>query len=138
MADQTPRSSPFAGLTKQAATQRPQLNLAEVVVRPFSDETVTNQFRCGKAGIDAYIRNKAKKSTRRFEHRVFCAHIGDSKRAIGYYALQIGSDSVAALPGSDKLYLKNYTAFPAVHLSFLGVQEEYRRQGLGAYLLMDA
>ena len=73
------------------------------------------------------------------EHRVFCAHIGDSSLAIGFYALQIGSDSVAELPGAAKdNYLKNYQAFPAVHLSFIGVHEDYRRQGLGSHLLMDA
>jgi ribosomal protein S18 acetylase RimI-like enzyme len=33
--------------------------------------------------------------------------------------------------------LNRYVAFPAVHLSFLGVHEAYRRQGLGQYLLMD-
>jgi GNAT superfamily N-acetyltransferase len=69
---------------------------------------------------------------------VFCAHIGASLEAIGYYALQVGTDSVENLPGADQNYLKNYVAFPAIHLSFLGVHESYRRQGLGSYLLMDA
>ena len=141
MADRTTRSSLFAGLTKKRTVAVPpasRLDLSQIVVRPFDDQTVTNRFSCGKRGIDAFLKNKAKKSTRRMEHRVFCAHIGDSKIAIGFYALQVGTDSVAILPGSEKLYLKSYTAFPAVHLSFLGVQEDYRRQGLGSYLLMDA
>jgi ribosomal protein S18 acetylase RimI-like enzyme len=52
--------------------------------------------------------------------------------------LQIGTDSVAELPNANKdNYLKNYVAFPAIHLSFLAVAEEHRRQGLGEHLLMD-
>ncbi|TSE07565.1 GNAT family N-acetyltransferase [Mesorhizobium intechi] len=72
------------------------------------------------------------------EHRVFCAHLPPSNVCIGYYALQLGSDSVEAFKGKDKTYLgKNYTAFPAVHLSFVGVDEPYQRRGLGQHLLMD-
>jgi GNAT superfamily N-acetyltransferase len=33
--------------------------------------------------------------------------------------------------------LRNYVAFPAVHLAYLGVVEACQRQGLGQYLLMD-
>jgi ribosomal protein S18 acetylase RimI-like enzyme len=34
-------------------------------------------------------------------------------------------------------YLKNYTAFPALNLSFLAVDTQFQRQGLGEYLLID-
>lgn len=34
-------------------------------------------------------------------------------------------------------YTKNYTAFPAVHLAFLGVQKEFQRKGIGTALLSD-
>lgn len=42
------------------------------------------------------------------------------------------------LPDASKdNYLKNYTAFPALNLSFVAVDEVYQRQGLGQHLLMD-
>jgi hypothetical protein len=64
--------------------------------------------------------------------------LGNSENAIGYYALQIGSDSVAELPDANKdNYLKTYTAFPAINLNFLAVDETVQRQHLGEYLLMD-
>lgn len=76
--------------------------------------------------------------TRRHEQRVFCAHVDGSATTIGYYALQLGTDSVDDLPNANKsTYLQNKTAFPAVHLSYLGVDYRYQRQGLGQYLLMD-
>jgi GNAT superfamily N-acetyltransferase len=52
--------------------------------------------------------------------------------------LQIGSDNVLDLPTGHNTYLKNYTAFPAVHVGFLGVHEDYQGNGIGKYLLMDA
>lgn len=115
------------------------LDLKTVNIRPFTDDTIVNRFACGRRPLDQFLKNKAKKSMRRHECRVFCAHIGESNVAIGYYALQVGSDSVAELPeGNKDNYLKNYTAFPAINLNFLAVDESYRRQGLGQYLLQDA
>jgi ribosomal protein S18 acetylase RimI-like enzyme len=115
-----------------------RIDLTKVEVKPFDGNTVVNRFSCGRTPVDRFLKNKAKKADRRSEHRIFCAHLDGSPNCIGYYALQLGTDSVADLPDVAKqTYLKNYVAFPAVHLSFLGVHEEYRRQGLGSYLLMD-
>ena len=114
------------------------LDLTQIVIKPYCEETAVNQFCSGKKPIDRFLKNKAKKSGRRLEFKTFCAHIESSPLCIGYYALQVGSDSVADLPEENKNnYLKNYTAFPAVNLSFLGVHEDHRRQGLGSHLLMD-
>jgi ribosomal protein S18 acetylase RimI-like enzyme len=109
-----------------------------VDIRPFSNESVVNRFCCGKRPLDQFLKNKAKKSAYRNEHRVFCAHLDGTPSVIGYYALQIGTDSVSELPDANKdNYLRNYVAFPAIHLSFLGVHEDFQRQGLGEHLLMD-
>lgn len=118
--------------------EKKRIDLTRVSIKPFDNDTVVNRFSCGKAPVDRFLKNKAKKADRRFEHRTFCAHLDGSSACIGYYALQLGTDSVAELPGASKdNYLKNYVAFPAVHLSFLGVHEDFRRQGLGQHLLMD-
>jgi len=67
-----------------------------------------------------------------------CAYLDGSPNVVGYYALQIGTDSVSELPNANKdNYLRNYIAFPALNLSFLAVDSRYRRQGLGQFLLMD-
>lgn len=115
-----------------------RLDLTRVEIRPFSDEAVVNRFSCGKRPLDQFIKNKARKAVKRHEHRVFCAHLDGSPNIIGYYALQIGTDSVAELPNANKdNYLQGYTAFPAIHLNFVAVDQNYKRQGLGQYLLMD-
>jgi ribosomal protein S18 acetylase RimI-like enzyme len=118
--------------------KEPRLDLTRVEIRPFTDKTVVNRFSSGRKPVDQFIKNRAEKSVRRHECRVFCAHSGNSNNVVGYYALQVGSDSVSELPEDHKdNYLKNYAAFPAIHLNFLGVDENFRRQGLGQYLLMD-
>lgn len=117
-------------------TANHRLDLTKVQILPFCRETAVNQFDCGKRPINQFIKNKAKKCDRHYEHKVFCARYNESRNCIGYYALQVGSDSVSELP-SAKSYIQNYVAFPVVHLSYLGVHEPYRRQGLGEYLLMD-
>jgi ribosomal protein S18 acetylase RimI-like enzyme len=114
------------------------LDLTRITIEPFSDRAVVNRFSCGKRPLDAFLKNKAKKVMRRCEHRVFCAHLDGSPNVIGYYALQLGNESVSELPDANKdNYLKNYTAFPALNLSFLAVESQYQRQGLGQYLLVD-
>lgn len=116
---------------------RTHIDLTQVEILPFSDRTVYNRFTCGKRPLDQFL-NKARKSVKRNEHRVFCAHFNGSPSIVGYYALQVGGDSVSELPDASKdNYLKNYTAFPAIHLSFVAVHKDYQRQGLGEFLLMD-
>jgi hypothetical protein len=118
---------------------RDRLDLTKVDIRPFCDSTVFNRFCCGKRPLDQFLKNKAKKASRRHEMRVFCAHLEKSENALAYYALQVGTDSVADLPEVNKSnYLRSYVAFPAIHLSFVAVDETVQRQGLGQHLLMDA
>ncbi|MDO8876783.1 MAG: GNAT family N-acetyltransferase [Pseudolabrys sp.] len=115
-----------------------RLDLTRVTIEPFSDRAVVNRFSCGQRPLDSFLKNKAKKAVTRSEHRVFCAFLDGTPNVVGYYALQLGTDSVSELPDASKdNYLKNYVAFPAVNLSFLAVDEQFQRQGLGEYLLMD-
>ena len=62
----------------------------------------------------------------------------DSDNCIAYYALQVGRDAVPENSGLKGSYVGVYDYFPAIELTFLGVQREYQRQGIGEYLLMDA
>lgn len=114
-----------------------KLDLLKLNIVPFSTECVVNRFECGQVALDRFLKNKAKKSCARGECKVFCAQIGNNPQVIGYYSLQVGSDSVDELPSSGQTYLKNYTAFPAIHLSHLAVDERYQNQNLGSYLIMD-
>ncbi|MEM7525052.1 MAG: GNAT family N-acetyltransferase, partial [Pseudomonadota bacterium] len=84
-----------------------------------------------------FLKNKARKSSQRIEIRVFCAVIEGSSNCIGYYALKVGSDSVPEAEKRKRGYISNHVAFPAVHLSYIAVDESYQRKGLGKFLLSD-
>lgn len=119
-------------------TSANQFDLSRVVIKPFCAESVLNRFSCGKRPVDQFLKNKAKKAVARLEHKVFCAHFDGSPNVIGYYALQVGNESVSELPAKSKNnYIRNYVAFPAVSLNWIGVSEAYQRKGLGQHLLMD-
>lgn len=74
---------------------------------------------------------------KRAEIRVFTVHKDGTDRAIAYYAMQLGSESTEALETSPDDYTKNRTAFPAVHLAYLGVQADIQSQGVGSLMMAD-
>jgi GNAT superfamily N-acetyltransferase len=117
------------------------LDLTRVEIRPLSPNTATNRFSCGNKPIDRFLKNRARKAEARVEYRTFCAHLDDSSICIGYYTLQLGTGIVAELPKTHDSYLtrrkQKPDIFPAVNLAYIGVDERYRRQGLGRFLIMD-
>lgn len=116
------------------------LDLTRIEIKPLSHETVTNRFCCGKTPIDRFFKNNSEKAEKRLEYRTFCAHLDKSPICIGYYSLQVGTGKVAELPNTRNTWLSTWdkeAPFPAIHLAYLGVHEEYQRQGLGEYLMMD-
>jgi hypothetical protein len=99
-----------------------------IEIYPFDKARVRNTFECGRRPIDAWYKNKAKKCAERLEFAVFEAILNGS--VVGYYALQVGSESLSALENKPDDYTKNYTAFPAVHLAFLGYTINSREKEL--------
>lgn len=108
-----------------------------VNIQPFDPDRPRNTFDCGRRPITNWYKNKAKKCVGRSEFRVFEGLIEGSNRPVGYYALQVGNESTDALTERRDDFTKNYTAFPAINLAFLGVNLEHQRQGIGTALLSD-
>ena len=94
-------------------------------------------FECGRVPIDRWYKNHSKKCVARLEYRVFEAIEIECNKVIGYYALQLGSESLKAIEYKPNDYTKNYVAFPSVRLAYLGVHSEYQRRGVGTALLSD-
>ncbi|UYV37781.1 GNAT family N-acetyltransferase [Rhodobacteraceae bacterium D3-12] len=125
-------------LLRRQKPPKTAIDLSQVELQPYDSQKFTyNRFSCGKTALDRFIKSKAKKETRRLEQKVFVATLSGSSNCIGYFALQLGSDSVPNLPKDELRYLQNRVAFPAVHMSYLGVDSRYQGQGLGRHLLMD-
>lgn len=75
---------------------------------------------------------------KRSEIRVFTAHIDGQGRALGYYALQLGNESMSAVENKPDDYTKNRAAFPSIHLAYLAVDRSAQRQGIGSMMMADA
>jgi ribosomal protein S18 acetylase RimI-like enzyme len=115
----------------------PQLDLTNVEIRPLSDETVVKGFCCGKEPLNDFLKGSAHRAEQRCEMRVFCAHPTGSPSCIGFYALQVSTDTLQ-VPNKKWVFRKQVAPFPAVKLAWLAVHRNYQRQKLGRYLLMDA
>jgi hypothetical protein len=117
---------------------KPQLDLTRVTVSPITGAVVFNRFDCGVAALNKFIKNKALKASIRHEFRVYVAQLEGSANCLGYYALQIGSDTIPEKYKAGKQsYISNYSAFPAINLSFLAVTTDFQRRKLGEFLFMD-
>jgi len=110
-----------------------------VSIEPYdSTRHVVNRFDCGAKPLNAFLKNKAKSCSQRLEHKVIVATLDGSPNCIGYYTLQIGSDSIPqAFKVKQQDYITNYSAFPAINLGFLAVDQKHQGQGLGQHLLQD-
>lgn len=125
-------------LSRTRDSEPKKLDLTKVAIQPFSASIVLNRFDCGATPLNRFLCNKAKGSVKRFEFKVNVATLEGSRNCIGYYALQLGSDTIPDdYKQKQRDYIKHYTSFPAVHLSYLAVHEPWQGQGLGRHLLQD-
>lgn len=125
-------------LSRPRDSEPQKLDLTKVVIQPFNKSVVLNRFKCGATPLDRFLANKAKGSVKRFEFKVNVATLEGSANCIGYYALQLGSDTIPDdFKQKQRDYIRHYTSFPAVHLSYLAVHEQWQGQGLGRHLLQD-
>jgi GNAT superfamily N-acetyltransferase len=92
-------------------------------------------FSCPEAALDEYLKTRAR---REMDHRIAVVYVlydeGEG-RISGYYTL---SSLSVELPAEARKGLAKYPAYPATLVGRLAVDENYRGQGLGGRLLLDA
>ena len=94
-------------------------------------------FSCGVAELDRYLREFAYQDVHRNIARVFVAQPPRTAVVAGYYTLSAASFRKTSLPANAARKLPRYPV-PAASIGRLAVDQRWRRQGLGEYLLMDA
>ncbi len=94
-------------------------------------------FSCGKDRLDNYIQKQASQDMKRRLSAVFA--MVDNDRMIGYYTLSSTSISRDLVPEDiQKKMPPSYHDLPATLLGRLAIDQNYKGQRLGEYLLMDA
>ena len=94
-------------------------------------------FSCGVEGLDKYLRKQAGQDARK---RVAVAFVltPDGKTVAGYYTLSQYSVDLVAISDEVAAKLPKYPFVPATLIGRLAVSNEFRGQGLGELLLLDA
>ena len=94
----------------------------------------TDQFSCGVASLDAWLKRRALKNQIQGASRTYVACQGD--RVLAYYA--IASGAVTCNDATGRLSRNMPDPIPVVVLGRLGVDSSLHGQGLGRSLVRDA
>ena len=94
----------------------------------------TDQFSCGVASLDAWLKRRALKNQIQGASRTYVACQGD--RVVAYYA--IASGAVTCNDATGRLRRNMPDPIPVVVLGRLGVDSSLHGQGLGRSLVRDA
>jgi predicted GNAT family N-acyltransferase len=106
-------------------------------ILPLQSGFNKKEFSCGKDMLDNYIHKQAGQDLKRRLSAVFA--MVDDSRVIGYYTLSSTSISRDLVPEDvQKKMPPFYHELPATLLGRLAVDQNYKGQRLGEYLLMDA
>lgn len=95
-------------------------------------------FSCGVEALDSYFRQRAGQDQRRRLAVPYVLLDSTSGAVAGYYTLSSFSIVAASLPQEVTGALARYSAFPAILIGRLALDQRYQGQGLGEILLLDA
>ncbi|PYE21360.1 GNAT family N-acetyltransferase [Paraburkholderia silvatlantica] len=95
-----------------------------------------SRFGCGSVALDRYLREQVTQDIRR--RVAACFVMLDGNMVAGYYTLSAASVALADLPHDVARRLPRYPAVPAIRMGRLAVDLNYRGEGYGAALLVNA
>ena len=109
----------------------------EFAIEPLGKHHDRAAFACGVAALDLYLKQRASQDARK---RIAAPFVlaGVDHRVVGYYTLSSFSIALRDLPEKIARKLPKYPFVPATLLGRLAMDQNYRGQHLGEYLLMDA
>ncbi len=105
---------------------------------PLDSTFIRKSFSCGIAALDNYLHKQANQDIKRHLSACFVMP-GQNNTIIGYYTLSNDSISQDLLPIEIARKLPNsYKNLPVTLLGRLAMDEQFKGQGIGCKLLMDA
>ena len=94
-------------------------------------------FSCGVVVLDQYLQRQAGQDVRKKVAVVFIL-TPDGRKVAGFYSLSAHMVHLTDIPAEVAKKLPRYPDVPATLLGRLAVSQDYRGQGLGEFLLLDA
>ncbi|MEA3639080.1 MAG: GNAT family N-acetyltransferase [Lamprobacter sp.] len=113
----------------QEASTEPSLR-----IEPLGPHHDRNDFSCGVAPLDAYLRKQARQDAKKRIAAPFVLTKDDSPCIIGFYTLSAISILLGEFPTEITRRLPRYPQIPATLLGRLAIDTRARGEGLGEYL----
>jgi predicted GNAT family N-acyltransferase len=95
-------------------------------------------FSCGVQELDTYLKNQAGQDAKKKVSAPFVLIDACQNKVAGYYTLSMNSIVTKALPEATTKKLPKYPHLPSVLMGRLAIDQSYKGQKLGAFLLIDA
>lgn len=109
------------------------------VVEAFSKKIHDrSDFTCGEPPLDEYLKKQISQDIRNNAAKAYILCSKENKKVIGYYTLSNYAVELSSIPEDVKKKFSRYPLVSATLLGRLAIDNAYRGQGLGEYLLMDA
>jgi GNAT superfamily N-acetyltransferase len=112
--------------------RHPQFRIA-----PLGDQHNRRAFSCGVQPLDRYLHNQAGQDIRKHTAAVFVL-TPDGETIAGFCTLSAHIVNLGDLPEKTSRKLPRYPNLPATLLGRLAVSLDFRGQGIGQLLLLDA
>lgn len=106
-------------------------------IEPLGDRHNRAAFSCGVEALDRYLRKQAGQDVSKRAAAIFVI-TPDGTNVAGFYSLSTHLVNLADLPEKFGKKLPRYPNVPATLLGRLAVSENFRGQGIGELLLLDA
>lgn len=109
------------------------------VVEPLGKQHNRPGFSCGNEMLDRYLKEQAGQDARRLVAAPFILiQKSDRKTIVGYYTLSAFGIDLKDVPIEIAKKLPVYPVVPVTLLGRLAVDQHYKGQGAGEFLLVDA
>ncbi len=95
-------------------------------------------FNCGVVTLNSYLQKQARQEMRRRIASCFIAVHQETQKIAGFYTLSASQIPLNELDDEWSRKLPKYRTIPAVLIGRLAVDREFRKQGLGSGLIVDA
>lgn len=131
-------ATPYVVIAKRPASDRVAAGSSETPrVEPLGSHHVRTEFSSGVEPLDRYFRTQAGQDARKNMAAPFVLVLSDGTIA-GYYTLSATAVPAPELPADTIRKLPRYPLIPATLLGRLAVDQRFRGQGYGRFLLADA
>lgn len=107
-------------------------------IEPLQKSHDREAFSCGHIALDRYLKQQARQDAQSQVAAVFVAVRLQNSKVLGFYSLSASSIHVGDLPPDLAKKLPRYPHLPVTLLGRLAIDQAYKGQGLGQFLLLDA